>query len=397
VSGRSTDGEDPGRRGPGGPFSHELRGGSFRGHPAPAANGSLSARVQTPLRGFDLDLELRAAAGAAVALVGRSGSGKTSMLRAIAGLLSPREGRVALGDSTWLDTERAVDLAPERRGCGFLFQDYALFPRMSAWRNVAYGIGGPRRERRSAALAMLDRFGVAALAEARPATMSGGERQRVALARALAARPPVLLLDEPLSALDSTTRREASCVLRAVFAETGTPVVLVTHSFEEAAALAGELVVIDAGREIQRGSAAAISASPASAFVADFAGAVVLHGEASGEGDLTVVRLSGGGEVCSADQARGPVSLSVFPWEISIETDGVDDVPSDASADSRRNRLACEVTTVTAIGSRARIGLAAPTPLVAEVTTASAARLDLRPGTRVVAVWKATATRLIAD
>ena len=195
-------------------------------------------------------------AGAPLALVGRSGSGKTSMLRAIAGLLSPAEGRVALGDSVWLDTERGIDLAPERRGCGFLFQDYALFPRMSAWRNVAYGMGGPRRERRAAAMAMLERFGVAALAEARPATMSGGERQRVALARALAARPPVLLLDEPLSALDSTTRREAIGELRAVFAETATPVVLVTHSFEEAAVLAGELVVIDAGREVQRGSAA---------------------------------------------------------------------------------------------------------------------------------------------
>ncbi len=334
-----------------------------------------------------------AGAGAPVALVGRSGSGKTSMLRVIAGLLAPREGRVALGDSVWLDTDGGIDLAPERRGCGFLFQDYALFPQMSAWRNVAYGMRGPRRDRREAAVAALERFGVAGLAEARPGTMSGGERQRVALARALAARPPVLLLDEPLAALDSTTRREAIGELRKVFAEAGTPVVLVTHSFEEAAALAGELIVIDAGREIQRGTAATISASPASAFVADFAGAVVLRGEASGEGDLTLVRLPGGAEVWSADRARGPVSLSVFPWEISIEAPGT----PPGAADSRLNRLACEVTTVTAIGSRARVGLAAPEPLVAEITTASATRLALRPGTPVTAVWKATATRLIAD
>jgi molybdopterin-binding protein len=374
---------------------------------------TLAARVRTPLRGFDLDLQVRAAAGAPLALVGRSGSGKTSMLRAIAGLLSPREGRVDLGESVWLDTERGVDLAPERRGCGFLFQDYALFPRMSAWRNVAYGMREPRGGRREAAMAMLERFGVAALAEARPPTMSGGERQRVALARALAARPPVLLLDEPLSALDSTTRREAIGELRAVFAEAATPVVLVTHSFEEAAVLAGELVVIDAGREIQRGTAAAISAAPASAFVADFAGAVVLRGEASGDGDLTLVRLPGGGEVWSADAARGPVSLSVFPWEISIEAGGAPPAvaspdpgaPTTGSTgpargdlvDSRLNRLACEVTSLTTIGSRARVGLAAPEPLVAEITAASATRLDLRPGAQVVAVWKATATRLIAD
>jgi molybdate transport system ATP-binding protein len=363
----------------------------------------LVAQARTPLRGFDLDLELQAAAGAPLALVGRSGSGKTSMLRAIAGLLSPDEGRVELAGAVWLDTRRGVDLAPERRGCGFLFQDYALFPRMSAWRNVAYGMRGPRAERRPAALALLERFGVAALAEARPATMSGGERQRVALARALAAGPPLLLLDEPLSALDSTTRREAIGELGAVFAETGTPVVLVTHSFEEAAALAGELIVIEAGREIQRGSAASISASPASAFVADFSGAVVLRGAAGGgEGDLTVVRLPGGAEVWSADRARGPVALSVFPWEISIELGGEPpgspaSSPAEPPLDSRLNRLACEVTTVTAIGSRARVGLAAPEPLVAEITTASAARLGLRPGTRVTAVWKATATRLIAD
>jgi molybdate transport system ATP-binding protein len=358
----------------------------------PAVEGSLRAQVRTPLRGFELGLEFEAVAGVPVALVGRSGSGKTSMLRAIAGLLSPAEGRVGLGDAVWLDTERGVDLAPERRGCGFLFQDYALFPRMSAWRNVAYGIGGPRGERRAAAMAMLERFGVGALAEARPGAMSGGERQRVALARALAARPPVLLLDEPLSALDSTTRRAAIGELRAVFAEAEAPVVLVTHSFEEAALLAGELIVIDAGREVQRGTAAAISAAPASPFVADFAGAVVLQGEATAAGDLTRVRLPGGGEVWSADAARGPVSLSVFPWEISIEAG-----EAPASGDSRLNRLACEVTAVTTIGSRARVGLAAPEPLVAEVTAASAARLDLRPGARVVAVWKATATRLIAE
>ncbi len=360
----------------------------------------LTARIETPLRGFPLELELVAEAGAPVALVGRSGSGKTSMLRALAGLLSPERGRVELGDAVWLDTARGIDLAPERRGSGFLFQDYALFPTMSAWRNVAYGIGGPRRERRGRALQMLERFGVGGLAEARPETMSGGERQRVALARALAARPSLLLLDEPLSALDSTTRREAIGELRAVFAETATPVVLVTHSFEEAAALAGELVVIDAGPEVQRGSAAAISASPASAFVADFSGAVVLRGEARGEGDLTVVRLPGGAEVRSADAARGPVSLSVFPWEISIEV-GKEAPAAGAEApaptDSRLNRLPCEVTSVTTIGSRARVGLAAPEPLVAEITAASAGRLALRPGTRVTAVWKATATRLLAD
>jgi molybdate transport system ATP-binding protein len=391
---------------------------------------ALSARARTPLREFDLDIELTATAGGPLALVGRSGAGKTSMLRVIAGLLSPRAGRVDLDGTPWLDTERGIDLPAERRRCGFLFQDYALFPRMSAWRNVAYGMSEPRGERREAALAMLERFGVGALADARPPALSGGERQRVALARALAARPRALLLDEPLSALDSTTRREALRELRGVLAELAAPVVLVTHSFDEAAILASDLAVVDRGVVVQRGSAAAISAAPASPFVADFAGAVVLRGEASGAaGGLTLVRLAGGGEVRSVDAARGPVAVSVFPWDISLESpDGGESrgaVTEDTGivstlrdrvrqagisgrcrtvipllpdpGGSMLNRVAGEVTAVTTIGNRARVGVATPQAVTAEITAASAERLGLRPGTRVVAAWKASSTRLVPD
>jgi molybdate transport system ATP-binding protein len=360
--------------------------------PSQGATSVLSAQGRTPLRAFDLDIDLTATAGEPLALVGRSGAGKTSMLRVIAGLLSPRSGHVALNGATWLDTERGIDLPAERRRCGFLFQDYALFPRMSAWRNVAYGMSEPRRERREAAVAMLERFGVGALADARPPSLSGGERQRVALARALAARPQALLLDEPLSALDSTTRREALRELRGVLAELAAPVVLVSHSFDEAAILATDLAVIDQGVVVQRGSAAAISAAPKSPFVADFAGAVVLRGDAtSGEGGLTLVRLEGGGEVRSVDAARGPVAVSVFPWDISLESAGA------VASDSMLNRLAGEVTAVTTIGNRARVGIATPQPVTAEITASSADRLGLRPGTRVIAAWKASSTRLVPD
>jgi molybdopterin-binding protein len=325
-----------------------------------------------------IDLEVRR--GEFLCVVGASGCGKSTLLNLIAGIDQANSGTVDVAGRTAL-----------------MFQDSALFPWLTVRDNVALpmrlaGVG--KAERRERAEELLASVHLAGQGKRRPHELSGGMRQRVALARALAALPPVLLLDEPLAALDSTTRREAIGELRAVFAETGTPVVIVTHSFEEAAALAGELIVIEAGREIQRGGAAEISASPASAFVADFSGAVVLRGEASAEGDLTVVRLPGGAAVWSADRARGPVALSVFPWEISIEADSE---PARGGADSRLNRLACEVTTITTIGSRARIGLAAPEPLVAEITAASAARLDLRPGARVTAVWKATATRLIGD
>ncbi|MGD9735291.1 MAG: ATP-binding cassette domain-containing protein [Solirubrobacterales bacterium] len=358
---------------------------------AAGASASLRAAVATPLRSFELALKLEARVGEPLALVGPSGAGKTSVLRILAGLLRPARGTVALGAETWLDSERRIELPAERRRCGYVFQDYALFPRMSALANVAYGAPGGRAERRAAALAMLERFGVAALAEARPTSLSGGERQRVALARALAARPRALLLDEPLSALDSSTRRHALGELHAVLTELGVPVVLVTHSFDEAALLATELAIVDRGAIVQRGDAAAISSSPASVFVADFAGAAVLRGEAGTDpgGDLTLVRLEGGGEVRSTDPGRGPVAVSVYPWEVSLEP------PGAGAADSVQNRVAAEVTGLTTIGNRTRVALSLPQPLVAEVSADSARRMGLRAGTRVTAAWKAAATRLV--
>jgi molybdate transport system ATP-binding protein len=367
---------------------------------------ALDVRVSTPLRGFDLDLELRARAGETLALVGPSGAGKTSLLRAVAGLLRPRAGRVALGEETWLDSERGIDVPAERRRCGLVFQDYALFGAMSAWRNVAYGVGGSRAKRRGAALAMLERFGAGHLADARAESLSGGERQRVALARALAAEPRALLLDEPLAALDPATRRGALGELGAALGELAVPAVLVTHSFEEAALLAARLAIVDRGAIVQAGTPAEISTRPRSAFVADFAGAAVLRGEARGEpGGLTVVRLEGGGEVRSVDPGRGPVAVSVYPWEITLEEPpslAASGAPSergepvaDRPADSALNRVAAEVASVVTIGNRARVGLALPQPLGAEVTARSAEAMGLRPGARVVAAWKASATRLM--
>jgi ABC-type sulfate/molybdate transport systems ATPase subunit len=350
----------------------------------------LALTAETPLREFTLDLEFAVASGERLALAGPSGAGKTSVLRIAAGLLRPRSGRVHLGGETWLDTAAGIDVPTERRHCAVVFQDYALFPRLSVWRNVAYGMGGPRRERRDRAVDLLERFAIAALADTEPTSLSGGERQRVALARALAAEPRVLLLDEPLSALDPTSRRSALRELHSLLAELEIPVLLVTHSFNEAALLTGEIAVIDRGRIVQRGGAAEISARPASGFVADFAGAVVLRGEATPEpGGLTLVRLRGGGELRSVDAAAGPVAISVFPWEISLRPYGTENV------DSMLNRLIGKVDSVTPIGNRVRVVLSVPQPLSTDVTAQSAEAMGLRPGVRVVAAWKATATRLI--
>jgi len=350
---------------------------------------SLRVEAAVTLGAFDLDVELDVQAGRCLALAGPSGAGKSTLLRVAAGLLRPGSGRVSCGEAVWLDTAAGVDVAPERRGCGYVFQDYALFEHLRVWQNVGYAL--PRRERRAAAAPLLERFGLTHLGEARPRTLSGGERQRVALARALARRPSVLLLDEPLSALDARTRASATRELAALLREAEVPCVLVTHDFTEAAVLGDEVAVIDGGRLVQRGTPAALAATPRSAFVADFTGAVVLRGTAHPRSDgLTLVDLDGGGQVASTDAGEGAVAASVFPWEIAVEPAGA------AHPGSARNRIAAEVVSVTPVGGRVRLGLLAGQPLAAEVSEAAVRDLALAPGVRVAATWKATATRLIA-
>jgi molybdate transport system ATP-binding protein len=328
--------------------------------------------------------------GECLALAGPSGAGKSTVLRIVAGLLRPDRGLVGCDDRIWLDTGRGINVAPEERRCGYVFQDYALFGHLNAWQNVAYGLRHlSRYERRRRAEALLERFGLLPRAQARPGTLSGGERQRVAVARALAREPSALLLDEPLSALDARTRASAARELASVLRDAEVPAILVTHDFSEAAALGDRVAVIDDGRVVQQGTPGELAATPTSAFVADFTGAVVLTGIAHPSPDgLTVVDLDGGGQVTSTDAAEGPVAASIYPWEIVIE-------PLAARhSGSARNRLAAEVVSMTNVGGRVRLGLSAGQPLVAEVSEAAVGELGLRPGAQIAASWKAVATRL---
>ena len=351
----------------------------------------LAIAARTRLGALELDVALDVDAGECVALAGPSGAGKTSVLRVVAGLLQPERGRVECGGEVWLDTEKHTNVPAERRRCGYLFQEYALFGHLSAWRNVAYALHeSPRGEREQRSRELLERFGLADRADDRPATLSGGERQRVALARALARRPAALLLDEPLAALDARTRAAASRQLAAVIRDAAVPVLLVTHDFAEAALLADRIAVMDAGHVLQEGSASTLAAAPASAFVADFSGAVVLTGEARrADGGVTLVALDGGGEVTALAGETGRVAVSVYPWEVALGR------PGEASHDSARNHLDVEVVSITAIGPRVRVGLAAPQPLTAEISESSLAELGLAPGTRAVASFKAAATRVL--
>ena len=349
----------------------------------------LRLEAATRLGNFDLDLVIEVPSGTCTALAGPSGAGKTTALRIAAGLLRPERGRVSCGEVTWLDTEAATNVPPDRREVGYVFQDYALFPNLSAWRNMAYGIDAPRAERETRARDLLDRFGMAGHAHALPATLSGGERQRVALARALAREPRVLLLDEPLSALDARTRGRSRRELGAVLAAAEVPVLLVTHDFEEAAVLADEVAIVDGGRILQSGTATQLAASPSSAFVAELTGAVVLNGTARPEGGLTEVVLEGGGRVTTTDLATGPVAVTMHPWDVSLEPRGAEAVGSP------RNRLPVTVVSLVALGNRVRVGLDGAQPMVADLTEPAARSLALEPGTEVTATWKATATRIV--
>jgi molybdopterin-binding protein len=337
---------------------------------------ALRVDLALPLRSFALELALEVGAET-FALVGPSGAGKTTLLRAIAGLARPERGRIECGDETWFDSVRDTDVPPERRAVGFLFQDYALFPHLTVAANVRFAGGED---------GLLERFRVAHLAHVKPPELSGGERQRVALARALARRPRVLLLDEPLAALDAHTRASVRAELHELLGELGLPTLLVTHDYSDAAALAARIGVIVDGRVVQVGTPAELIAAPASSFVADFTGGNLLHGRArSGANGLTEVALEDGTTILSTDPGEGHVGVVVYPWEVTLAR--------EAPADSAQNHLRGRIASVFPVGNRVRVRVG---PLTAEVTAGSAERLGLRPGDAIVASFKATGTRLVA-
>jgi molybdate transport system ATP-binding protein len=222
-----------------------------------------------PLRGA-----LHCAAGELTALVGPSGAGKTSLLRVIAGLMRPTRARVTVDGEPWFDSARGLDVPPQRRHVGFVFQQYALMPHLSALGNVALALGHlPAAGRAAAARGWLERVGLGTELHARrPLALSGGQQQRVAVARALAREPRLLLLDEPFSAVDQMTRRGLYQVLADLRRELTVPILLVTHDLGEARALADQLAVMDRGEVLQQGRPAQVHRAPRNARVADLVG-----------------------------------------------------------------------------------------------------------------------------
>jgi molybdate transport system ATP-binding protein len=342
---------------------------------------SLQADLGLTLGELDLEVGLGVGTGELVVLLGPNGAGKTTLLRALAGLVPLARGRVVL-DGTVLDDVAAGGHVPtERRPIGFVFQDYLLFPHLSALENVAFGLrarGLPRAEARRRAAGWLERVGLAAHAGARPRALSGGQAQRVALARALAGDPRLLLLDEPLAALDAATRTEVRRDLRRHLASFDGTRLLVTHDPLEAIALADRLVVLEGGRVTQTGTPAEVSARPRSAYVAELVGINLYRGRADG----AAIELAGGGRLVAAEAHRGQVFAAVHPRAVALHRRPPEGTP--------RNVLAGSADTLEAVGDRVRVRVAGTVPVVAEVTPAAAGELRLADGGPVWATVKAT-------
>jgi molybdate transport system ATP-binding protein len=342
---------------------------------------SLDARIAVVLDRLDLDVDLTVAAGEVVAIVGPSGAGKTTILRAIAGLVPLTAGRVALDGTVFDDTAAGIYIRPERRGLGVVFQDALLFPHLSAVDNVAAGLcftGTSRLVARARAREWLERLGIAELAAAMPAALSGGQAQRVALARALATAPRLLLLDEPLSSLDVAARAEVRRELRRHLASFAGIRLLVTHDPIEALALADRLVVLEDGRVVQAGSSLAVTERPRSRYVADFVGVNWLRGRTHGDEIL----LADGGALTVPEAVPGEVFVVIHPRAVALHRRQPEGSP--------RNVWHGTIVAADDEGTRIRVRLALPFPLVAEVTRAAAAALEVERGGDVWATVKAT-------
>ena len=342
---------------------------------------SLDVAAQLRLGALALDMQFSIAEGEVVALLGPNGAGKTTLLRVIAGLVPLDSGSVMLDGRVLEDASRGVYVPTEKRSMGFVFQDYLLFPHLSVLDNVAFGLrsrGVGRAEASRRALGWLERVDLRAYAGSRPSELSGGQRQRVALARALAPDPRVLLLDEPLAALDVTARATVRRDLKAHLASFRGVRLVVTHDPLEAAVLADRLIVMEGGEQVQTGTPVEVTEHPRSKYVADLVGVNLLRGSA----DHGSVRLADGSVVAAAGADSGEVFAVIHPRAVSVHRSRPEGSP--------RNVWAGRADGVELYGDRARVRIGGRVPLVAEVTPAALADLRLGEGGEVWLSFKAT-------
>jgi molybdate transport system ATP-binding protein len=342
---------------------------------------TLSARIVVRRADLTIDVSLAAADSEVVALLGPNGAGKTTCLRAIAGLQPIDAGEIAVDGQLLEAPAQAVRVPAAARRVGLVFQEHLLFPHLSARDNVAFGPrarGAPRAVARTAAEAWLSRIGVAELADRMPRQLSGGEAQRVALARALASEPRVLLLDEPMAALDVGAKPALRAALRRHLRDFPGTSVLVAHDPLDAMMLADRLVVLDHGRIVQQGSPVEVAARPRSAYVAQLAGLNLLRGESS----AGTVKVAPGIDVITASAAQGEVFACFPPSAVGLHR--------ERPGGSPRNVWPAQVGALAPSGSAVRVQLDAGFPLLADVTPEALAAVDVIPGEQLWASVKAT-------
>lgn len=354
---------------------------------------SLSVDVVVRRGDFEVSAAFEAAAGETVALLGPNGSGKSTLVQSIAGLHPLARGAIVLDGTVLNDVGAEIHVPPERRPIGVVFQELLLFPHLAALENVAFPLRARRAakvEARGRATRLLERLGVRDRVNALPRDLSGGEAQCVALARALIAEPLLLLLDEPLSALDVGTRARVRDLVSEELARFPGVRVLVTHDPVEAAILADRLVLLEDGRVTQIGTPEQIRAAPRTRYAAELVGVNSFRGRlevierglgriVTGEGDVVVPWPEG--------LEEGPVIGLLRPADVTLSLE-----PPVGSA---RNVLHGRVSSVAVEGGRARVRIATPPPLVAEVTLGSMARLGLREGVLVWASFKAVEVEIM--
>jgi molybdate transport system ATP-binding protein len=349
---------------------------------------TLEASVRTQVGDLHIDASLRVEGGRLVALLGPNGAGKTSLLRAIAGLLPMAGGRVVVDDQVLQDSETGAAVPTERRPIGFVFQDYLLFPHLDVLENVAFGLrarGMARAQARSAAQSWIEKMGLGPYADARPGELSGGQAQRIALARALAIEPKLLLLDEPLAALDAGARAEVRHDLKRHLSSFPGTHLLVTHDPLDAVVLAERLLIMEHGRIVQEGTMKELRTHPRSFYVADLVGINLYRGTARGD----CVDLDVGGRMIVPNAGLGAVFAVVHPRAVAVHRKRPEGSP--------RNVWSGRITALETEGERVRARIEGLIPVVAEITPRAAEDLGLRRGDEVWVSVKASEVTVYPD